>query len=116
MFIFLLFVSFLVLGAIFYNALEDEATVLKVVIFVFGIALNMAAVLSSVSFGEDVGKVEGLVESGKYEIVTNEDYSLKELETFLKINGVYLKEVDNEEKTLWKTFCLHYVFLKKTTN
>ena len=94
MFIFLLFVSFLALGVIFYNALEDEATVLKVVIFIFGIALNIAAVVSSVSFGEDVGKVEGLVESGKYEIVTNEDYSLKELETFLKINGVYLKEVD----------------------
>lgn len=94
MFIFLLFVSFLALGVIFYNALEDEATVLKVVIFVFGIALNIAAVVSSVSFGEDVGKVEGLVESCKYEIVTNEDYSLKELETFLKINGVYLKEVD----------------------
>ena len=94
MFIFLLFVSFLVLGTIFYNALEDEASVLKVVTFVFGIVLNIAAVISSVSFGEDVGKVEGLVESGKYEIVTNENYSLKELETFLKINGVYLKEVD----------------------
>lgn len=94
MFVFLLFVSFLALGAIFYKAMEDEATVLKVVIFIFGIALNIAAVVSSVSFGEDVGKVEGLVGSGKYEIVTNEDYSLKELETFLKINGVYLKEVD----------------------
>lgn len=94
MFIFLLFASFLTLGTIFYNALEDEATVLKVVTFVFGIVLNIAAVLASVSFGEDVGKVEGLVESGKYEIVTNEDYSIKELETFLKVNGVYLKEVD----------------------
>lgn len=94
MFIFLLFVSFLVLGAVFYNALEDEVTVLKVVIFVFGVALNIAAVMSSINFGETVGKVEGLVESGKYEIVTNEDYSLKELETFLKIDGVYLKEVE----------------------
>lgn len=94
MFVFLLFVSLLALAAIFYNALEDEATVLKVVIFVFGIVLNIAAVVSSIGFGEDVGKVEGLVESGKYEIVTNEDYSLKELETFLKINGVYLKEVE----------------------
>ena len=94
MFILLLFVSFLALGTIFYSALEDEASVLKVVTFVFGIALNIAAVLSSVSFGEDVGKVEGLVESGKYEIVTNDDYSLKELETFLKVNGVYLKKVD----------------------
>ena len=94
MFIFLLFWSFLALGANFYNALEDEATVLKIVTFVFGIALNIAAVAFGVSFGENEGKVEGLVESGKYEIVTNEDYSLKELETFLKINGVYLKEVD----------------------
>ena len=94
MFIFLLFVSFLALGAAFCKAMKDEATVLKVVIFIFGIVLNIAAVISSVSFGEDVGKVEGLVESDKYEIVTNEDYSLKELETFLKINGVYLKEVD----------------------
>ena len=94
MFIFLLLFSFLALGAILYNSLEDEFTVLKVVTFVFGIALNIAAVAFGVSFGENEGKVEGLVESGKYEIVTNEDYSLKELETFLKINGVYLKEVD----------------------
>ena len=94
MFIFLLLFSFLALGAILYNSLEDEFTVLKVVTFVFGIALNIAAVAFGVSFGENEGKVEGLVESGKYEIVTNEDYSIKELETFLKINGVYLKEVD----------------------
>lgn len=94
MFIFLLLLSFLALGAILYNSLEDEFTVLKVVTFVFGIALNIAAVVFGVSFGENEGKVEGLVESGKYEIVTNEDYSLKELETFIKINGVYLKEVD----------------------
>ena len=94
MFIFLLLFSFLALGAILYNSLEDEFTVLKVVTFVFGIALNIAAMTFGVSFGENEGKVEGLVESGKYEIVTNEDYSLNELETFLKINGVYLKEVD----------------------
>lgn len=94
MFIFLLLFSFLALGAILYNSLEDEFTVLKVVTFVFGIALNIAAMAFGVSFGENEGKVEGLVESGKYEIVTNEDYSIKELETFLKINGVYLKEVD----------------------
>ena len=94
MFIFLLLFSFLALGAILYNSLEDEFTVLKVVTFVFGIALNIAAMAFGVSFGENEGKVEGLVESGKYKIVTNEDYSIKELETFLKINGVYLKEVE----------------------
>ena len=94
MFIFLLLFSFLALGAILYISLEDEVTVLKVAIFVFGIVLNIAAMAFGISFGENEGKVEGLVESGKYEIVTNEDYSLKELETFLKINDVYLKEVD----------------------
>lgn len=94
MFVFLLLVSFLAFCFIFYKTMEDEATVLKVVIFIFGIALNIAAVVSSVNFGESVGKVKGLVESGRYEIVTNEDYSLKELKTFLKIEGVYLKKVD----------------------
>lgn len=96
MFIFLLLFSFIALGAILYISIEDEdeVTVLKVAIFVFGIALNMAAMAFGINFGENDGKVEGLVESGKYEIVTNEDYSLKELETFLKINGVYLKEVE----------------------
>lgn len=94
MFVFLLLVSFLAFCFIFYEAMKTEATVLKAVVFVFGIALNIAAVVSSVNFGENVGKVKGLVESDKYEIVTNEDYPLKELETFLKIEGVYLKKVD----------------------
>lgn len=39
-------------------------------------------------------KVDALVESGHYEIVTNEDYSLKELEQFMKVGGFYLKEID----------------------
>lgn len=40
-------------------------------------------------------KVDTLLESGKYEIVTNEDYSLKELEQqFMKVGCVYLKEVE----------------------
>ena len=96
MFIFLLLLlfSFLALGAVLYLSIEYEDEVLKVAIFVFGIALNMAAMIFGISFGENEGKVDGLVESGKYEIVTNDDYSLKELETFLKINGVYLKEVE----------------------
>lgn len=94
MFVFLLLVSLLAFCFIFYEAMEDEATVLKAVIFIFGIVLNIVVVVSSVNFGENVGKVKGLVESGKYEIVTNEDYSLKELETFLNIKGVHLKKVD----------------------
>ena len=43
------------------------------------------------------GEVQGLLCSGKYEIVSNENYSLNELKSFIKINGYYLKEVDNDE-------------------
>ena len=42
------------------------------------------------------GEIQGLVSSGKYEIVSNDNYSLNELKTFIKINGYYLKEIDNE--------------------
>ena len=43
------------------------------------------------------GTVQGLLCSGKYEIVSNEDYSLNELKSFIKINDYYLKEIDNEQ-------------------
>ena len=42
------------------------------------------------------GEVQGLLCSGRYEIVSNENYSLNELKSFIKINGYYLKEIDNE--------------------
>ena len=43
------------------------------------------------------GEVQGLLCSGKYDIVSNEDYSLNELKSFIKIGVYYLKEVDNDE-------------------
>ena len=43
------------------------------------------------------GEVQGLLSSGKYEIISNEDYSLNELKSFIKISGYYLKEVDDEQ-------------------
>lgn len=43
------------------------------------------------------GEVQGLLCSGKYEIVDNDNYSLNELKSFIKINGYYLKEVDENE-------------------
>ena len=43
------------------------------------------------------GEVQGLLCSGKYEIVSNENYSLNELKSFIKINGYYLKEIDKDE-------------------
>ena len=43
------------------------------------------------------GEVQGLLCSGKYEIVSNEDYSLNELKSFIKIDDYYLKEIDDEQ-------------------
>ena len=48
-------------------------------------------------YGYKEGTVNGLLCSGKYEIVSNENYSLNELKSFIKINGYYLKEIDDEQ-------------------
>ena len=32
-----------------------------------------------------------------YEIVSSENYSLNELKSFIKINGYYLKEIEDEQ-------------------
>lgn len=85
MFLLFLLLSFITMCFVFYNSLEYEFTVLKVVTFVFALVFNVIAVILGVYSGRSIGRAEGLVESGKYEIVTNEDYSIKELETFIKI-------------------------------
>lgn len=72
---------------------DTDATVIAMVA-VFGIMLFVAATFCSFCNGYASGRVAGLVESGKYEIVSNEDYSLKELENFLNVNGMYLKELE----------------------
>lgn len=65
-----------------------------------GLLLTFAVIAlgSALSFGTlgvyDRGKVNGLVESGKYIIVTNEDYSMKELQEFKKVGDYYLKNID----------------------
>lgn len=91
----LLSIMFL-LGAILYYSNEYDFKPLHVIFLLASLSFTVAAVATGVEFGRDAGKaagrVQGLVESGKYIIVTNEDYSLKELETFMKVNGCYLKE------------------------
>ena len=82
----------LIIGAlysIYRNGFTDEALMGIIV----GLVFNLVAMFWGIEYGKNVGRVNGLVESGKYEIVTNGDYSLKELETFLEINGTYLKEL-----------------------
>ena len=86
---------FLIIGALYYiyrNSFTDVALMGIIV----GLVFNLVAVFWGVEYGKQVGRVNGLVESGKYEIVTNGDYSINELEKFLKINGTYLKELEEK--------------------
>ena len=85
----------LLVVAIYVSFFEDEDwgfTFLLVDIVFF-----MITTISGAYYFYKEGEVQGLLCSGKYEIVSSEDYSLNELKTFIKINGYYLKEVDDEQ-------------------
>ena len=86
---------FLTIGALYYIYRNSSADVALMGI-IMGLVFNLVATLWGVEYGKQVGRVNGLVESGKYEIVTNDDYSINELEKFLKINGTYLKELEEK--------------------
>ena len=86
---------FLIIG-VFYYICRNSFTDVALMGIVMGLVLNLVAMLGGVEYGKQVGRVNGLVESGKYEIVTNDDYSINELEKFLKINGTYLKELEEK--------------------
>ena len=81
----------LIIGAI-YNTYRNGFDVALMGI-IMGLVFNLVATFWGIEYGKQVGRVNGLVESGKYEIVTNDDYSMNELEKLLKINGTYLKEL-----------------------
>lgn len=85
----------LLVVAIYVSFFKDEDlgfTLLLIDIFFF-----MVTAISGSYYFYKEGMKDGLVSSGKYEIVSNQDYSLNELKTFIKVNGYYLKEVDNEQ-------------------
>ena len=85
----------LLVVAIYTVVIEDEdlgVYLLLVDIFFF----ILTTISGSYYFYKD-GEIQGLLCSGKYEIVDNENYSLNELKSFIKINGYYLKEVDENE-------------------
>lgn len=85
----------LLVVAIYVSFFKDEDlgfTLLLIDIFFF-----MVVAISGAYWGYKEGEIQGLLYSGKYEIVSNEEYSLNELKSFIKINGVYLKEVENEQ-------------------
>lgn len=84
----------LLVVAIYVSFFKDEDlgfTLLLIDVFFF-----MVVAISGAYWGYKEGEVQGLVCSGKYEIVDNDNYSLNELKSFIKINGYYLKEIDNE--------------------
>ena len=85
----------LLVVAIYVSFFKDEDlgfTLLLIDVFFF-----MITTISGSYYFYKEGEVQGLVCSKKYEIVSNEDYSLNELKSFIKINGYYLKEVDDNE-------------------
>ena len=85
----------LLVVAIYVSFIKDEDlgfTLLLIDIFFF-----LVTTISGSYYFYKEGEVQGLLCSGKYEIVSNEDYSLNELKSFIKINGYYLKEVDKDE-------------------
>ena len=85
----------LLVVAIYVSFFKDEDlgfTLLLIDVFFF-----MVVAISAAYWGYKEGEIQGLLYSGKYEIVSNENYSLNELKSFIKINGVYLKEVENEQ-------------------
>lgn len=85
----------LLVVAIYVSFFKDEDlgfTLLLIDVFFF-----MVVAISGAYWGYKEGEIQGLLCSGKYEIVSNENYSLNELKSFIKINGVYLKEVDENE-------------------
>ena len=85
----------LLIVAIYIAFLKDED--LGFTLLLVDICFFMVTTISGSYYFYKEGEVQGLLCSGKYEIVSNEDYSLNELKSFIKINDYYLKEVDDNE-------------------
>ena len=85
----------LLIVAIYIAFIKDED--LGFTLLLVDIAFFMIATMSGSYYFYKEGEVQGLLCSGKYEIVSNDNYSLNELKSFIKINGYYIKEVDKDE-------------------
>ena len=96
MFAFFCIISLILLVvAIYISFFKDED--LGFTLLLIDILFFMITTISGAYYFYKEGEIQGLLCSGKYEIVSNEDYSLNELKSFIKINGCYLKEVDKDE-------------------
>ena len=85
----------LLVVAIYISLFKDED--LGFALLLLDIAFFMITTISGSYYFYKEGTVNGLLCSGKYEIVSNEQYSLNELKSFIKINDYYLKEIDDEQ-------------------
>lgn len=85
----------LLVVAIYISFFKDED--LGFTLLLIDVLFFMITTISGAYYFYKEGEIQGLLCSGKYEIVSNEDYSLNELKSFIKINGCYLKEVDEDE-------------------
>lgn len=94
-----MFILFLLVGVVFLGVslglILNNSENSGLVAMAGGVFFFVLAIISGVFWGYEEGKIQGLVYSGKYEIVSNEEYSLKELNSFVKINETYLKEIEN---------------------
>lgn len=96
MFAFFCIISIVLLVvAIYISFFKDED--LGFTLLLIDVLFFMITTISGAYYFYKEGEIQGLLCSGKYEIVSNEDYSLNELKSFIKINGCYLKEVDKDE-------------------
>lgn len=96
MFAFFCIISLILLiVAIYISFFKDED--LGFTLLLIDVLFFMITTISGAYYFYKEGEIQGLLCSGKYEIVSNEDYSLNELKSFIKINGCYLKEVDEDE-------------------
>ena len=85
----------LLVVAIYVSFFKDEDW--GFTLLLLDIAFFMITTISGAYYGYKEGEVQGLLCSGRYEIVSNEDYSLNELKSFIKINDYYLKLIDDNE-------------------
>lgn len=94
-FLFVLFLSLgigiICIGAYSYH-MNDMLS--GVMVCILGVLILILSIGLFSSYNITKAKVNALVESGKYEIVTHDDYSLNELKQFKNVGGVYLKDVD----------------------
>ena len=93
-----LFILFLLLGIGItcigvYGAYMND-TLIGVMVCILGVLILTLSISFFSSYNINKAKVDALVESGKYEIVTHDDYSMNELKQFKNVGGVYLKEVE----------------------